>query len=128
MSNEEAIASVVRAYARCIHEQEEGPFRELWCQNSTCTLISITTAYVGIDAIWHDFIGKLAQIYSTITLVEEKLSIVCLTDDVAVVTFGYHTECERRETGEPYGIAGIETQVLVREDGTWRIAHVHYSK
>lgn len=51
-----------------------------------------------------------------------------ISEDVAIVLFHYHTECIRRETKEPYSIKGLETQVVVKEDGEWKLAHVHYSK
>lgn len=50
-----------------------------------------------------------------------------LTDDTAIVLFSYYTDCIRRETGELYGIEGLETQVYKKQDGDWKLAHVHYS-
>ena len=50
-----------------------------------------------------------------------------INDDLAVVVFRYHTECILRENGEPFGIQGLETQVIVKEDGVWKLCHVHYS-
>ena len=50
-----------------------------------------------------------------------------LTDDTAIVLFSYYTDCIRRENGEPYGIEGLETQVYKKQDGDWKLAHVHYS-
>lgn len=47
-----------------------------------------------------------------------------ISEDVAIVLF----QCIRRETKEPYSIKGLETQVVVKEDGEWKLAHVHYSK
>ena len=31
----------------------------------------------------------------------------------------YHTGCIRREDGSEYGIAGMETQVYIRNDNEW---------
>ena len=45
----------------------------------------------------------------------------------AAAVFAYRTACIRRETGEPHGLRGMETQVYVREPGGWKLAHVHYS-
>lgn len=55
-----------------------------------------------------------------------KLSTPCLYVGAAVV-FAYRTACIRRETGEPHGLRGMETQVYVREPDGWKLAHVHYS-
>lgn len=45
----------------------------------------------------------------------------------AAAVFAYRTACIRRETGEPHGLRGMETQVYVREPDGWKLAHVHYS-
>lgn len=73
-----------------------------------------------------EFLGMLHQVYDSIELVNDGLDAHLLTDDVAIVVFRYHTVCTRAGTGEPYGIAGLETQVLRRVDGSWKIAHIQY--
>jgi hypothetical protein len=35
---------------------------------------------------------------------------------MAIVVFEYQTQCIKRDTREPYGIQGIETQVIVKEN------------
>ena len=42
--------------------------------------------------------------------------------------FRYYTDCDRAETGEHYSIKGVETQIYVLEEGTWKLAHVQYGK
>lgn len=56
----------------------------------------------------------------------QRLDARLLTDDVAIVIFRYHTECVRRESGDPYGIAGLETQMMRRIKGRWKITHIQY--
>ncbi|MDY2713433.1 MAG: hypothetical protein SOV73_08925 [Candidatus Faecivivens sp.] len=46
---------------------------------------------------------------------------------VAVI-FRYYTDCDRAETGEHYSIKGVETQIYVLGEGTWKLAHVQYGK
>lgn len=124
-----AIKAVVRAYAKAIHTQDEDDFRGLWSRQALCTLISVGKLYRGIDAIVDDFlIGAIHRLYSSIELVVDSIEVNLVDEAHATVIFGYRTECVRRETGEPYGIQGLETQNFVREDGSWRLQHVHYSK
>ncbi len=125
----QAIENVVRKYQDVIHTQNEEDFRSLWANNEYCTMISIRDQYVGIDSIYHDFlIGKIQKAYSDIELIADSIEIHPINEELVIVAFAYHTVCIRRETGEPYGIEGLETQVIVLEDGQWKLLHVHYSK
>lgn len=51
-----------------------------------------------------------------------------IDDNKAIVVFKYHTECICRETHEPYGIQGLETQIVIKENNQWKLMHIHYSK
>ena len=47
---------------------------------------------------------------------------------MAIVVFEYQTQYIKRDTREPCGIQGLETQVIVKENQQWKRQHVHYSK
>lgn len=129
MTDHEMILQVVERYTDAIHTQNKENFCSLWADNPHCVLISLTKQYQGVESIYQDFlIGGIQKAYSQIELVAESADIREITDSLAIVVFRYHTECIRRETGEPYGIQGLETQVMVKEDSTWKLQHVHYSK
>lgn len=129
MTNAQQIENVVKAYIRAIETQNETDFRSIWSASPDCTLISITTQYHGLESIYQDFlIGGIQAAYSEIKLIAESIEIHEISAGLAVVVFQYHTECIRRNTGEPYGIQGLETQVIIKEDGQWKLLHVHYSK
>lgn len=127
-ADEARIRELVGAYCAAVHAQDEAEFEQLWSAQGNNTLVSITKAYVGTAAIVHDFLDVLRSAYSSIELVADELSLRALGENVALATFRYHTVCTRREDGSPYGIAGIETQVFVKERGQWKLAHIHYSK
>lgn len=127
--NTEEIKQVVLRYTEAIHTQNKEDFYALWANNNDCVLISITKQFQGIDSIYEDFlIGGIQAGFSTIKLVAESIDVHEISETLATVVFQYHTECILRESGEPFGIAGLETQVLVKEDGQWKLQHVHYSK
>lgn len=129
MSDTDAIKKIVAAYADAIHSLDTEELRPLWADGALCTLISIGTVFRGVDSICNDFLGGgIAGAYSSIDLIAEDVEVNLVDGDHATVIFRYHTECVRRATGEPYGIKGVETQVLVREGGAWKLQHVHYSK
>lgn len=51
-----------------------------------------------------------------------------INDSLAIVVFQYHSECIKRDTLAEYGIEGLETQVIIKEDDEWKLLHIHYSK
>lgn len=129
MSETQTIEALVRRYCDAIHTQDETAFRALWSKESACTLISVGKVYAGLDDICERFlIGGIQKAYSEITLIPEDISVSFRGADLAVVIFRYHTECIRRADGSPFGIAGAETQVFLREAGEWKLTHLHYSK
>ncbi len=121
------IEQLVRLYTEAIHSQSEADFKALWSGEDTNALISGTKFFEGLDAIYQTFlIGLIQKKYSSIHLVNDGLQSYQLTEDTAVVIFRYHTDCVIRESGQPYGMAGIETQVLKKIEGSWKIAHIQY--
>ncbi len=128
-ADERAILEVLEKYKETIHTQNEDDFRKIWSQNRECTLISIRRAFHGLDSIVDDFlIDGIHKAYTKIDLISESVSINLIEPDAAIIVFGYHTDSIRRESGEPYGIQGLETQVMIKEDGKWKLVHIHYSK
>lgn len=129
MKCQREIAAMVERYAKAIETQGKEEFCGLWADTPDCVLISITSQYVGVERIYQDFlIGRIQAAYAQIRLIPEDVEIHEVSGSLATVVFRYHTECIRRENGEPYGINGLETQVYIREAEGWRLLHVHYSK
>lgn len=125
----EKITKLVEDYARAIHEQNRERFCSLWLNDGNDVLISITDTFVGVESIFQDFlIGKIQAKYSDIRLIAKDIQIKPLSDSMAVVVFSYGTECTLRESGEAYGIEGLETQVVVKQGEDWKLRHIHYSK
>ena len=125
----EEILEVVKKYQEVVHSQDKTLFDEIFADQADCELISITTEYKGKEAIYNDFlVGGIQKAYSVIDLINDGIDINLVNDKMAIVVFKYHTECIRRENNEAYGIQGLETQVQIKENGKWKIVHVHYSK
>ena len=111
----QTIHQKVNQYKHVIETQEKDAFYALWAEKYETSLISVNTCFIVSEAIYRDFLIKTADVR-------------LLTDDCAVVIFLYEIHCTRRETGEPYGIAGLETQVYVKENKDWKLAHMQYAK
>lgn len=125
----EKIIEVVNCYIDVIHTQNKEDFYKLWANNSECRLISIANEFIGVDSIYKDFLIDCIQAnYKSIDLINDGISVNMINNHLAVVVFQYHTECITRDTLEEYGIEGIETQIIIKEDNEWKLLHVHYSK
>lgn len=125
---EQEIMEMIQRYKNAIHTQEAEDFLPLWDGNIPCTLISPSGFYQGVDSIYQDFLlSGIRKAYSRIDLISDHIDIRMMDENNAVVIFAYHTECNRRETGEPFGIAGLETQVYHKGNAGWKLVHVHYS-
>lgn len=128
MDDKKAILELVEKYKDAIHTQDKESFKKIWTGTDN-TLISITNLFEGIDSIYDDFlINGIRKHYSKIDLISENTDIHFIDEDHAIVIFKYHTECIRRETNEPYGIQGLETQIMQKINGQWKLVHIHYSK
>lgn len=129
MNQKQEITAMAERYIKAIETQDKEDFCGLWADSPDCVLISITSQYVGVENIYRDFlIGGIQKAYSQIKLIAETIDVHEIRDSLATVVFRYHTECVRRETGEPFGIQGLETQVYIREGENWQLLHVHYSR
>lgn len=129
MNDQEQIKQLVNRYIQAIHTQDKDEFLSLWTGSDADTMISITHVFSGAPAIYQDFlIDLIQQRYSNIDLYSDSLTCHLIDDQTAIVIFAYHTQCTLRETGQDYGIQGLETQVLRRIGGAWKLQHVHYSK
>lgn len=129
MENKNQILELVSKYQSLVHTQSKEMFDEVFAQNEHCNLVAITAHFTDRESIYNDFLlGRIGKNYSRIDLIADEITVNEISDELAIVIFKYHTDCDLRETGEPFGFAGIESQIMVKEDGQWRILHVHYSK
>ena len=118
----------IAGYCRAVHTQEAEDFVPLMAEGTENVLISPRNCFVGTEAILHDFLqGGIRKAYSQIDLIADSIDLRVAGEDTIVAVFAYHTECIRRDDGSQYGIAGLETQVWVRQHGAWKLTHVHYS-
>lgn len=124
----EEILACLEQYKHAVHTQAWEDFAPIWAEGTENVLISPGGYYRGTQSIYEDFLlNGIRKAYSRIDLVSHSVD-VRITGATAVVVFSYSTDCDLRETGEPFGIAGLETQVYVKQKDHWKLTHVHYSK
>ena len=126
--DEQELLQAVERYQYAIHTQEASDFLPLWAQGCETVMISPTGYFTGTQNIYESFLlGRIRQVYERIDLISHNIDVRVISSDLATVVFSYSTDCIRRDTGEPYGIAGLETQVYCRQNAQWKLVHVHYS-
>ena len=129
MLNKEEILELLEKYKKLVNTQDRELFDEVFVKNNQCNLIAITKHFNGRESIYNDFLlGGIQKNYSFIELVSDQIEVYEINEHLVNVVFKYHTNCLLRETNEPFGIQGLETQVIVKENGKWKIQHIHYSK
>ncbi len=127
--DKEQINELINKYCLAVKTQDKNLVDKIFSQNKKCNLISIATVYEGVDSIYQNFLGLIKKMYSKIELIkDEELKINFINETTAILIFKYHTECILRENGEKFGINGVETQLVIKEEGDWKIVHIHYSK
>ena len=47
--------------------------------------------------------------------------------NLLLLSLNIYIECIMRESDELGGIKGVEIEVMIKEDGNWKIFHIHYS-
>ena len=128
--DKESIKELVNKYCKAVNTQEKNDVYSIFSKVQKCNLISVGTIFEGVDSIYQNFlIDLIRKFYTKIELIkDEELKINFINENTAIVIFKYHTDCLLRENGEKFGIKGVETQVVVKEEGEWKITHIHYSK
>ena len=125
----EQIKELINKYCLAVKTQDKDIVDKIFSKNKKCNLISIATVFEGVDSIYENFLGLIKKMYSKIELIkDEELKINFISDTTAIIIFKYHTDCILRENGEKFGINGVETQLIIKEEGDWKIVHIHYSK
>ena len=125
----EELNELLGNYITCIETQDRTMFDKVWTTEGTCRMISGANMFEGRESLWGEFVnGKIKTAYTTIKIVKENSWFEVIDEDHALIIFKYHSECILRENGEPFGVAGMETQVAKRDPEGWRLLHVHYSK
>ena len=124
------ITNLVSNYCLAVKTQNENDFKNVFGQEEQCSLISVDKLFQGLKTIYEEFLLNLIQkTFTKIELIkDEELKINFINEKTAIVIFNYHTECILRESGKPFGIKRVETQVSIKEKGNWKIVHIHYSK
>ena len=127
MTDREAIESLIATYAESIDKADTGLGAKIWDTEGNAVFIHPRGTESGWGEVATNFYGKtMGETFSKRSLRPKDLSIEVF-GDTAIVVFLWDFYATVRADGSPLETHGRETQVLHRLNGSWKIAHVHYS-
>jgi ketosteroid isomerase-like protein len=121
------IQHLIAEYAKAVDTADVTLVREIWSNSPVVSFIHPLGHEHGIDQVaenvFHHLMGD--------TFSERKLSIrdvsIHAYGDTAWAEFYWDFAAKLRKDGSPLATKGRETQIYHREQGRWRLVHVHYS-
>ncbi|GAC1630503.1 MAG: hypothetical protein NVS9B14_01210 [Candidatus Acidiferrum sp.] len=121
------IKSLVSQYTRSIDTCDTNLAAQVWLDSPTATFIHPLGHEHGFAQIKENIYEKLfGQLFSERNLSARDLTVDASSDS-AVVEFYWDFTGKFRKDGSQITTHGRETQVYFKRDGSWRLAHVHYS-
>ncbi len=123
----QAIQGLIDKYATSIDAADTALAAQIWSQSADVSFIHPRGHEHGFDQVKQNFyVRTMGDMFS-----ERKLSIkdvaIHVYGDAAWAEFNWDFVARLRTNGTPLNTRGRETQVYRREQGGWRLVHVHYS-
>lgn len=123
-----AIRNLVMDYCKSISLADTTLARRVWSLRESITFIDPRGHSHGWPQIRDQFYQEtMAGLFSKRDLKVVSLTIHPLTREVAWLEFYWKFNAVLRENNQPVATSGRETQILIKENGDWRIVHIHYS-
>jgi Xaa-Pro aminopeptidase len=123
----EAIRSLIAKYAKSIDDADTALAAEVWLGSPDVSFIHPLGHEHGFEQIEQNVYKHLMGE----TFSERKLSVhdvfVHVYGDAAETEFYWDFVAKFRKDGAPLTTHGRETQLYHKEQGRWRLVHVHYS-
>jgi Xaa-Pro aminopeptidase len=127
VSESDQIRALVAKYTHSIDTCDTALAAEVWLDSPSATFIHPLGHEHGFTQIKQDIYEKLfGQTFSERKLTAHDIT-VDVSGDSAVAEFYWDFAAKFRKDGTPLTTHGRETQVYFKRNGSWRLAHVHYS-
>jgi ketosteroid isomerase-like protein len=123
----DSIRSLIAEYAHAVDTADVELVKQIWSSSPDVSFIHPMGHEHGIDQISQNvFRHLMGETFS-----ERKLSVkgvsIHVYGDSAWSEFYWDFAAKLRKGGSPVATKGRETQVYHKEQGQWRLVHVHYS-
>lgn len=123
-----AIHSLVGQYAQAVDHVDLGLLASIWSHSAEVSFIYPLGEECGFDAIeQHVFRQVMGGMFSSRDLQPNDI-VVHVDGNAAWSEFHWIFHATMRKDGSAVTTRGVETQIYRKEDGVWRLVHVHYSE
>ena len=121
------IRQLIAEYARAVDTADVTLVREIWSNSPDVSFIHPLGHEHGIDQVTENvFRHLMGETFSERRLRIRDVSIHTY-GDTAWAEFYWDFAAKFRKDGSPLATKGRETQIYHKEQGRWRLVHVHYS-
>jgi ketosteroid isomerase-like protein len=126
VSDEEQIRAILQKYAISVDNADVALASDIWSHDPGVTFIFPLGTAHGFEQIADQvYIGAMRDMFSKRELILHQPVVHVYADAAwSEMTWTFHAT---RKDGSAITTEGRETQVYHKEQGTWRIVHVHYS-
>ena len=120
------LRNIIGEYAKSVDTLDLGLARKVWSSAPEVTFIHPRGTERGLDQVVQNFYENTMGLFSKRELLPDKIDIHTYGDTAwSEFTWTFHATV--KASGQNLTTEGRETQVYHKENGTWRIIHVHYS-
>ena len=123
----EDIEKLVDDYAKSVNSLDMELAASIWSQSDEVTFIQPRGHQKGWEDVRNNFYLGAMNNFSKRELKVKNLVIRELSDNSAWGEFYWEFNATFKKDGKPLKSEGRETQVWKKENGAWRIVHIHYS-
>jgi len=121
------IRNLISDYATAVDTADVTLVKKIWSHSPEVSFIHPLGHEHGVDQVAQNVFAHLMGD----TFSERKLSIrdisIRVYGDTAWSEFYWEFAAKLRKDGSPLATKGRETQIYRKEQGQWRLVHVHYS-
>jgi len=126
-ADSEKIRSLIAKYTQSVDSADAKMAAEVWLDSPDVSFIHPLGHERGFAQIKRNVYEKLmGQTFSQRKLTAHDISVHIYADS-AVAEFYWDFAAKLRKDGSPLTTHGRETQIYQKQNGMWRLVHVHYS-
>ena len=120
------ISKIIDAYVKTINDDDLELVNQIWSHGDEVSFIGPSGRYSTYNEIRDNFVhGVFGVNFTKRDLQKEELTIT-VYGDAAWAEFTWKFDAIRND-GSPHNTKGRESQFFHKENGQWKLVHIHYS-
>jgi len=125
-ADEQQLRDLLNRYVKAVDTLDPDLVASIWSHDAAVSFVHPRGTDSGFDEIRDDIFGRTMGMFSQRDLAMENPVFHVYGDTAwSQMTWTFHATL--KQGGQKITTTGRETQIYHKEDGTWRIVHVHYS-